>query len=267
MVCKLKKYFLKVSLLSIFFVFWGALFNFKALNLPEHTNLFYINDFANILNEETKNYIFNQSKILEEKTSAQIVVATVSSLEEASIEEYSLNLFRKWGIGNKEKNNGLLILLAPNERKVRIEIGYGLEGKINDSKAGRLRDQYAVPSFRNNEWDKGIQNLYSALLAEVYSEYNMEIPKEISSAVDEHSEYIADDTNLVMDIAVVVIIFLIIIVSLFIFRRKKGDHYNDHDNYYGGFGGFGGDFGGGSSFGGFSGGGGSCGGGGASGSF
>ncbi len=263
---KLRSSFLKIGFFSTILFFCGALLSFNAM--PEPTSSFYINDFANVLDQDTEDYILNNSKVLNEKTSAQVVVTTVQSLENMDVNDYATNLFRKWGIGDKDKSNGLLILLAPNERKVRIEVGYGLEGKINDAKAGRFLDEYAVPYFKNDNWNQGIKTLYSALISEVYSEYNMEMPEDVSNVISNHNE--TYESSQVGTITGFIIIALMIVfggILPWIFRKKnrKGPFMNiGPGGFWGGFfggGGFGSDgFGGG----GFSGGGGSSGGGGAS---
>ena len=81
-------------------------------------------------------------KTLEKQTGAQIVVVTVQNLEGQSLEEYATELFRNYGIGDKEKNNGVLLLCAYEERQFRIEVGYGLEGTLTDGKTGRIQDEY-----------------------------------------------------------------------------------------------------------------------------
>jgi uncharacterized protein len=261
---KFKNRFFKITFLSAILIFCGALVNFRAdINLPGATDEFYVNDFANVLSQETKQYILNNSNALDKKTSAQIVVATVDSLEGTDVENYAISLFRKWGIGDKEKDNGVLILLAPSERKARIEVGYGLEGKINDAKAGRFLDEYAVPYFKNDNWDQGIKTLYSALVSEVYSEYDMDMPEDVSNVIASHNEtYESSQVSTVIGLIVIAIIVVFGGILPFIIRRKnhKGPFIDDNP---GGFWGMGGDFGS-DGFGGFSGGGGSSGGGGAS---
>ena len=111
-----------------------------AFTVVEPTNNFYINDYANILSSETEKYILEKSSTLANKTNAQIVVVTIPSLNGASLEEYATTLFRKFGIGDKKENNGLLLLLALEERQMRIEVGYGLEGILPDGKTGRFQD-------------------------------------------------------------------------------------------------------------------------------
>ena len=142
--------------------------------VPQPTTTFYVNDFAETLSDSTKDYIAATSKTLYEKSGAQVVVVTVASLDGQSVETYSLDLARSWGIGSSEKNNGVLILLSTGDRKVRIEVGTGLEGCLPDSKTGRLMDQFAIPSYRNDDFDTGTLELYKAVVSVVCEEYGLE---------------------------------------------------------------------------------------------
>ena len=139
---KIKKYIFLLFLLILIPV---KVFAFDTVN---QTSAFYVNDYANILSHETEDYIIDHSKSLYNKTGAQIVVVTVPSLDGVSIEEYATSLFRKFGIGEKSENNGLLLLLYLDERLMRVEVGYGLEGLLPDGKTGRFQDDYMIPLFR-----------------------------------------------------------------------------------------------------------------------
>ena len=125
---------------------------------------FYVNDYADVLSEETENYILNSNIDLQSKTKAQIVVVTVKTLDGKTIEEYATELFREFGIGDKEKNNGVLLLCSTGDRMFRIEVGYGLEGALPDGKTGRIQDQYIIPYLKNDNYDEGIKNGFSAIL-------------------------------------------------------------------------------------------------------
>ena len=261
-----RKSVLRTWILGIIFVMCGMFYIVNA-SIPDKTNRFFVNDFANILSEETENYIVNNSAALDEKTTAQIVVATVESLGNLEIEDYAINMARLWEIGRKDSNNGLLILLAPNERKVRIEVGRGLEGKINDSKAGRIMRDYGNPHFSDNKWDEGIMGIYNAVLSEVYSEYGMEVPSEVKEIISKNEE---NDWVYGIFLMAAIIVFVGVFAIPAFGKRKDREGTTDDNNYnnpwfYGGFGSgsSGSDFGGGN----FSGGGGDFGGGGASSSF
>ena len=137
------------------------------------TSQFFVNDYAELLSNDTKQYIITTNTKLEYQTGAQVVVVTVPSLNGLPIEEYSTTLFRNFGIGDRTKNNGVLLLLALNEREFRIEVGYGLEGILTDSKTGRIQDQYIIPYLKNNQWNEGIKNGFDAIILEICNEYNI----------------------------------------------------------------------------------------------
>ena len=101
----------------------------------------YVNDFANVIPPSQEQQINRICLELKQKTGAQIADVTIQTLGDNYIEDYAVRLFEKWGIGEKGKDNGVLVLNAIRERKIRIEVGYGIEGIIPDGKAGRIRDQ------------------------------------------------------------------------------------------------------------------------------
>lgn len=116
----------------------------------------YVNDFAGVITPETKAKLEGLIASFEKSTGNEIAVATLPSLDEQPIEDVAVELFKEWGIGKKAKDNGILFLVAPGERKMRIEVGYGLEGAINDALAGRILDQAVIPRFRAGDMDGGI---------------------------------------------------------------------------------------------------------------
>jgi uncharacterized protein len=116
----------------------------------------YVNDFAGLLSAESRAQLESQLARLEQDTTAQVAVVTIKSLEGSTIEDYASRLFEKWGIGKKGKENGVLFLVAKDERKLRIEVGYGLEAIITDSRAGRIRDNDILPSFKKGDYENGI---------------------------------------------------------------------------------------------------------------
>lgn len=163
----------KIIKILISIVILINIFAIKVAAIVKPTSDFYVNDYAKLLNSNTQNYIININKKLYDLTGAQIVVVTVLNLEGDSLEEYATELFRNFGIG--DKNNGVLLLLALEEREFRVEVGYGLEGCLNDAKTGRIQDEYIIPYLKNNQWDEGIRNGFNAILEEISAEYGVSI--------------------------------------------------------------------------------------------
>lgn len=123
--------------------------------LPASTGL--VTDAANVLDAAIEEEVLATLRLAEQRTGAQIAVATVPSLDGMTIEDYAERLFRTWGIGQKGKDNGVLILVAPSDRKVRIEVGYGLEPVLPDGLAGEIIREEALPAFRSGDFPGGIQ--------------------------------------------------------------------------------------------------------------
>lgn len=121
-------------------------------------------DAAGILDSATRAALDAKLAAQETGTSDQLVVATVSSLEGTSVEDYANRLFRHWKIGQAEKDNGVLLLVAPNERKVRIEVGYGLEGVLPDAVASTIISTTILPAFRSGDFVGGISRGVDAIL-------------------------------------------------------------------------------------------------------
>ncbi len=133
-----------------------ALVAIRAHSFPETQG--YVNDLAGIMDQNVKDRLESLTRLFERHTGNEIVVATIPSLEDSTVEDYAVELFEKWGIGKKGQDNGVLILVAPHEKKMRIEVGYGLEGSINDALAGRIIRDTMVPWFQKEDFGAGILN-------------------------------------------------------------------------------------------------------------
>jgi uncharacterized protein len=116
----------------------------------------YVNDFASVLDPGDEAYLEMFLQTVERETSAEIVVATVRSLEGMTVEEYANRLFADWGIGKEQRDNGVLVLVAPDHRTVRIEVGYGLEPILPDGLAGEIIRTEMIPEFRSDNYPRGI---------------------------------------------------------------------------------------------------------------
>jgi uncharacterized protein len=135
--------------------------------IPAPVGDIYVQDFANVLSENEKIQLKNIGRSIDDQTTSQIAVLTVDSIGESSIEEYSVEAYRKFGLGTEENDNGVLLVISMQDKKIRIEVGYGLEGIIPDGKAGRILDEYAIPHLQNGQPNLAVMNTYQALANEV----------------------------------------------------------------------------------------------------
>lgn len=122
-------------------------------------------DGAGMLSEADKQFITEKLRQLEEKSTDQLVVVTLPSLQGYAIEEFGVRLGRHWQIGQKDKNNGVLLIVAPKDRKVRIEVGYGLEGTLTDTLAGNIVHNRILPLFRKGKMPDGIKTGVDDIIA------------------------------------------------------------------------------------------------------
>jgi uncharacterized protein len=225
-------------------------------------------DQAGVMTAESKSDIEAKSKALENKSGIQLVVATVKSLQGSDIESYANQLFRFWKLGEAKKNNGVLLLVAPAEHKVRIEVGYGLEGTLTDALSSVIISSAIVPRFKTNDFSGGIERGVDGIISVLSGDSADWQPK-----VNVRSE----DASADFDKLFPILFFAIMIFIIWYLIRHAGGPPSGGAGrrggsppifipYGGGGWGGGGGFSGGGGFdGGFSGGGGSSGGGGASG--
>ena len=237
-----------VLILGIFTFSITGCGNSKKIPIPTVKDGVYIYDDGNIIDDDVESQINDMLVDLEEKTEVEFAVITVEDLQGLEIEEYANNLFNTLGIGKKGEDNGLLLLISQSDERVRLEIGRGLEGCLNDAKCGRILDDYFVPYRDNDEYTKGTELTVEATLNVLADEYDVQIQGLDENLQLEEGEDEEDNT-----IIVIIYILLIILVTIKFIISIVGD-----SDYHGGGGIFlgGGGSSGGSFGGGFSGGGG-----------
>lgn len=196
----------------VFFFFSITGFKAAAANIPDPVGDIYVQDFAHVLSDNEKNELTELGKYLDDHTQAQIAVLTINSLENEAVEEYALEAFRQYGLGDAEKDNGVLLLLAPKEHKIRVEVGYGLEGALPDGKVGRILDSYAIPYLEQDEINLAITNTYKQLFNEVSKEYSLD-----KQADAEGVEYSQTESLSPLSVLIFILIFAGIIFMDFRF--------------------------------------------------
>lgn len=219
---------------------------YSQVKFPQYQN--YVNDYANVLSLSAEREMNNLALEVKQKTGAEIVVVTVQHLQGLSVQDYATRLFENWGIGQKDKDNGLLILLAMQERKIWIEVGYGLEGVINDARAGQILDEYVVPFLKEQNYDKGFHNGMLAITQLIAQDNNVQITGQ--APVRQRVQHASRSRDRGGNIFFIIIFIILVIVTrgriltwLFLASLMgggRGGSFGSGGSFGGGFGGFGG---------------------------
>ena len=219
-------------------------------------------DDANVLSPDVREQLTQKLENLEDRTTRQLVVVTLPSLNGYDIADYGYQLGRNWGIGQKKQNNGVLFIIVPSERKVRIEVGYGLEPILTDALSEVILSERVLPKFRAGDIQGGIVDGTDAIIEQL----TLDAPAAKARVDAAEREASAPKAN---PLAAFFVWFVIVMILLRVFRGTRGGMMWALPFLLmrGGGGGFGGGSFGGGGGGGFGGGGGSFGGGGASGSW
>jgi len=220
----------------------------------------YFNDFANVVSKEAALRFNEQLAQFERETSNQVVVAVFPKMEtDSSIEDYTQRVAQSWGVGQKDKRNGAVLFVFIQDRKMHIQVGYGLEGVLPDVTAFDITERHIKPRFRNQDYEGGLATGIDLMLKAIRGEYHG-TGKTVAESVNEKSSGVSCLT------LVIFIIVLLIIMRVSRRSRRGWGYTGGGGPFIGGWGGGGGGWSGGSSsgggFSGFSGGGGSFGGGG-----
>lgn len=226
----------------------------EGITLPAYKG--YVNDFARILNTRTTEEINAVCRQVADKTTAQIAIVTINTTRPLTIEEYAVELFERWGIGLKDKDNGVLILASVNERRVRVEVGYGLEGALPDAVCSQVIYQVILPAFKNNDYNKGFLSGTIAIAQLIAKEYNTDLSLDHSLSAHTARPGRGHAGRIFLYLLLFILLFGMRSGLLFFFilgpggRRRRGYWYGSGyrgsgSSFGGGFGGFGGGFSGG----------------------
>lgn len=196
----------------------------EKIPIPKVEKDIYIYDEDNIIDDDVEKELNKMLVELEEKTEAEFAVVSVESLLDRSIEDYANNLFNTLGIGKKGKDNGVLLLFSQSDEKVRLEIGRGLEGCLNDSKCGRILDDYFVPYRENDEYTEATKFTVNAVLKVLCEEYDIAITglNTESIQIEEPNELTAGQWFII-----IVIIIILLIILEWVTGHIFGDGFGD----------------------------------------
>ena len=135
----------------------------------------WVADYAGVIDASSYQQMNSVIQELEQKAGAEIAVVSVKNIGNESIDDFSVKLFKEWGIGKKGKDNGVLLVSSIEDRKVKIEVGYGLEGILPDGLCGEILDTYLVPYFKNGEYGKGMANGVFAVASVIAKDAGVEL--------------------------------------------------------------------------------------------
>lgn len=169
----------------------------------------FVNDFASLLKPETVSSLENTLQSFSDTTGNQIVVVTVATLGDESVETSSEKLFSEWGIGQEKEDNGLLLLVARDEREVRIEVGYGLEPVITDLESSRIIREIIVPAFQKGDYDTGITEAVSRIVSDINNGY--------PENTEEPGRHVYTPSNYIIQL----FFFLIVVIGSILGRSKS----------------------------------------------
>jgi uncharacterized protein len=156
-----------ILILSFFLFFLSSIV--QALEVPPLRS--YVNDYAGMISPTIRERLEGELKGFEQSDSTQLVILTIPSLEGDPIETFSIKVGEVWKIGQKAKDNGIIVIVAKQERKIRVEVGRGLEGRLTDLLAGRIVDLVITPRFKRGDFDDGFQAGISALIDATRGEF------------------------------------------------------------------------------------------------
>ena len=160
-----------VSKHTFIFLFTLLVIVSAAAAQPRPTHDFYVNDFANVLSAQDRSYILERANAFYHEQGSQVVVVTVENMGGYGIEEYANTLFNSWGIGSSANNSGVLLIYAHEEGRLRIEVGYGLEGALTDGTAGYILDTFVLPHFKEDHYSQGMVEGFDKILETITGEF------------------------------------------------------------------------------------------------
>ena len=197
----------------------------------------YVVDQSSIIDSATKSRMDAWILELKQKTTAEVAVVTVDSTGPLSIEEYAVNLFKRFGIGQRGKDNGVLLLVAFKDHHMRIEVGYGLEGAITDAYSSRIINTIIAPEFKEGRFSDGIEKGAAAIVTLIAKEYNISltgVPQPV------YQDQQGGSLGFIWIILFIVIFLLVKQQSMLYSGGYVGRGFGGGGGFSGGFGGFGG---------------------------
>lgn len=225
--------------LTVFFI---STFAFAAFPKPAG----FVNDFAGVIDAGAKPRLESLLSSFAKTSGIEIAVVTLPSLDGRAVDDVAVDLYKTWGIGKKGKDNGALFLVAPNEKRMRIEAGYGLEGVLNDALAGRIMDENVIPNFKAGDISAGIAAGTVAIVKTISAKEGIDFDADaaLGKSFVYDSKPVKKSSPISIAFKVLFFIFMAYLLIrhpwLFLMFISSGGGRSGGGGFSGGFGGFGG---------------------------
>ncbi len=177
-----------------------------ATSYPDYNN--YVNDFAHVLSPSFVSHLTSELSNFDKKTTNQIAVVTIDTTEPETIEEYGIHLADKWKVGQKGKDNGVIMLFAMHDHKMRIEVGRGLEGDLTDIQAKHIESDIITPAFKKGNYEQGLKDGVDAILGTIT--HDQHFPANLSNKPS--SQHNKNTSLGVLDVLFYLVLFLIFLL-------------------------------------------------------
>ena len=208
-------------------------------------NNFFVQDHADIFSDSNRDDLLEIGQSLQDESTAQVVVLTIDSLDGDPANSFAVKAFDHYGIGEGDVNNGTLIMFAEDDHEIQIITGKGIEKIISDERAGEILDEYAIPYFKEGQYDDGLTNTYKQIVADLADHYNVTVNADDTSVEPEAAEQgIADKGMGLIDkgktyftdhpiISIGAVIVVLFMLKGFLGGGRRRRRYNNYDDGYG----------------------------------
>ncbi len=202
-----------------------------AADIPSPTDDFYIYDGADVIDKDVESYIIDKNKRLNHKTDAEIVIVTVKTTGDMAIKDYADEIFTKWSIGDKEKKNGLLLLLATEDDNYWITQGSGIEDRMTTGSMKTILDSYLEPHFAAGDYSEGVKSVFDKFLASYNSIYSINVFEEDDTSLSKTDGKSISGIILTVVAVIAGIVVFIVIVIFVVKNLNLADRYISKNRY------------------------------------
>lgn len=207
--------------------------SFADIDLPESPPSFYLDDL-HMLDNKTKENISQTNRELEQKTGSQVIVATIKNKSGLPASDLAAKIFNKWGIGDQKKKNGVLILLTEDDfsgdHEIFISSGYGIEGRLNDGKIGRIIDNFMIEDLRKGNYSTAINEGFNSIVGEIADEYEIKLDSNYDYYLETNEQAYSGGIS-IFSLLMILIVFIVLsnmFTRISLYGNPRGRYYRSY---------------------------------------